>query len=72
MIETKTIPMPTPQKYPCIVEYYDGSFLALFTSLNCGMVLTRNGLYQVGFYSKGWDETLFKKFEGTITLSNSK
>lgn len=72
------IPVPpaaAPISYPYLGEYCGEAktkFVVLFTGPKCGMVVGTDGQFHpIGYYGSDWDESgVFKKFEGSITLTN--
>jgi hypothetical protein len=56
--------------YPCLKTNNLGMII-LFTSENTGTVIVKDNLsiWSLGYYSTAWNETSFKNFQGSITIS---
>ena len=70
MIATKNTEEETTMKYPCLKESSKTGLIVLFTSEKSGVVVVENGIHPIGRYSKTWQESLFVKYTGTVTLKN--
>ena len=57
------------QTYPCIMKG-PSRIIVLFESSGCGTVIVRGLEYRIGHYSTEWLMTYFKRFNGSVTLSN--
>ncbi len=69
-------PTPPTLKFPCLMEGEDGR-IVLFTEQNCGYgegavvyALCDPPSQELGYTSTRWDMSMFKPFNGTITLGD--
>ena len=59
------------EEYPCLKIASDGD-IVLFNNPECGMLI-RKGHGEADknlYFSKTWDETMFSRFIGSVTLEN--
>ena len=58
-------------KYPRLMIHKEMNYLVLFNNESSGMVIySKNINSPCGDYSEYWDSTLFRPFNGEITLKN--
>lgn len=58
-------------KYPCLMIHKEMGFIVLFKDKQNGMVVSSNSEhFNIGDHSEYWDSTLFRQFNGEITLKN--
>lgn len=60
----------TPEYPKLMVSRATGAIL-LFNEEECGMVINAGSskVYTTGHYSESWDMSCFKRFEGSVTLT---
>lgn len=54
--------------YPCLMT--SGASVVLFSKINTGTIIVDSGDCKAGWHSSSWDMSLFKPFDGSVTLSN--
>ena len=57
-------------QYPCIMKNACTGVLVLFESPCCGTFISNCGTYVIGHPSTHWAMENFKRFNGSVTLSN--
>lgn len=55
--------------YPCLMER-KGELVVLFYEKKCGVVVSSNDFYPVGYHLNNWITPDFTPYTGTVTLSN--
>lgn len=57
--------------YPFIGKSEEHGIIVLFSRKDCGIVLdSGRSKYPIGEYTEDWDDSTFRRFQGTIELSN--
>ena len=58
-------------KYTRLMIHKEMGFIVLFKDKQKGMIVSSNSeQFNIGHYSEYWDSTLFRPFNGEITLKN--
>ena len=74
MIESGRNDVNVQQTYPCLKITVTGSVIVLFTSKSTGTMIWKQeratNACNIGYRSKNWNEDIYKKYNGTITLKN--
>ena len=59
------------QTYPCILKGLSGA-IVLFEAYGHGTVIAKGGMFVIGHPSTHWVMENFKRFNGSVTLSNTE
>lgn len=74
MIESTREELKTTISYPCLKITVTGSVIVLFTAKSTGTMIWKQeratNACNIGYHSKKWNEDIYKKYNGTITLKN--
>ena len=62
---------PAERKYPYLGSgLVNKNLIIMFTARKIGVVVASGGGYPAGEWKETWDEAMFTRFTGSVTLSN--